>query len=260
VASSDSREQRLVFGEVAERYDRARPSYPRELVGDVAEILGLPEPARILEVGSGTGKATPLWADAGYDVVCLEPSEEMAAIARRNLAGRENVTVETVGFEDWGLEREGFDLVTAAQAWHWVPEEVGLPKAHDALRPGGGVALFWNWERERPTNVDIVFDDVYQWFAPELVKEPLKQRVGEVIREQLAASALFGDVVVCRYPWEKLYTAETYVDLLGTHSDHRMLPDDARTRLHDGVAAVIDGLGGTVTIGYTTEVLIAPRA
>jgi SAM-dependent methyltransferase len=260
VTSSQPREQRLVFGEVAERYDRARPTYPAKLVGDVAEILGLPARARVLEVGTGTGKATPLWADAGYEVVCLEPSEEMAAIARRNFSERGNVTVETTGFEDWELEPEGFDLVTAAQAWHWVPEDVGLPKAHDALRPTGGVALFWNWERERPTNIDVVFDDVYQRFAPDLVKEPLKQRVGEVMRERLTASPLFGDVVVRRYPWEKLYTAETYVDLLGTHSDHRMLPDDARTRLHDGVAEVIDGLGGTVTIGYTTEVLVAPRA
>ncbi len=260
MSSSQPREQRLVFGEDAERYDRARPSYPAELVGDVAEILGLPERARVLEVGSGTGKATGLWADAGYDVLCLEPSEEMAAIARRNFSERGNVTIETVGLEDWPVEPEAFDLVTAAQAWHWVPEEIGLPKAHDALRLSGGVALFWNWERERPTNIDVVFDEVYQRVAPELVKEPLKQRVGEVIRDQLAASPLFGDVTVRRYPWEKTYTAATYVDLLGTHSDHRMLPDDTRSGLHDGVAAVIDGLGGAVTIGYTTEVLIAARA
>jgi SAM-dependent methyltransferase len=252
--------QRLVFGEVAERYDRARPTYPAELVGDVAEILGLPARARVLEVGTGTGKATPLWADAGYDVLGLDPSEEMAAIARRNLSGRGNVTVETVGFEDWPLEREAFDLVTAAQAWHWVPEEIGLPKAHDALRPAGGVALFWNWERERPTDVDVVFDEVYRRFAPDLVDQPLKARIGGVMREQLAASPLFGDVTVRRYPWEKVYTADAYVDLLGTHSDHRMLPDDARRRLHDGVAVVIEDFGGEITIGYTTEVLIARRA
>jgi SAM-dependent methyltransferase len=260
VTSSQPREQRLVFGEVAERYDRARPTYPGELVPDVATILGLPERARVLEVGAGTGKATPLWADAGYDVVCLEPSEEMAAIARRNFAERDNVTIETVGFEDWQLEPEAFDLVTAAQAWHWVPEDVGLPRAHDALRPTGGVALFWNWERARPTDVDVVFDEVYQRFAPDLVDQPLKARIGGVMREQLVDSPLFGEVIVRQYPWEKVYTPETYVDLLGTHSDHRMLPDDARQRLHDGVAAVIDGLGGQVTIGYTTEVLIAPRA
>lgn len=254
------REQRLVFGEVAERYDRARPSYPVELVGDVAETLGLPERARVLEVGTGTGKATVLWVGAGYDVLGLEPSEEMAAIARRNLADRDNLVIEAVGLEDCALEPASFDLVTAAQAWHWVDPEIGFAKAHDALRPGGGVALFWNWERERPTDIDVVFDDVYQRLAPELVKEPLKHRVGEAIRDELAASPHFGDVTVRQYPWEKVYTPETYVDLLGTHSDHRMLPDDHRERLHDGVAAVIDGLGGSVTIGYTTEVLIAARA
>ncbi|MGI8795123.1 MAG: class I SAM-dependent methyltransferase [Acidimicrobiia bacterium] len=260
MTSSQPREQRLVFGEVAERYDRARPTYPTELVGDVAEILGLPERARVLEVGTGTGKATVLWAGAGYEVLGLEPSEEMAAIARRKFAGRGTVTIETTGLEVWEVEPEAFDLVTAAQAWHWVDREIGFPKAHDALRPGGGVALFWNWERERPTNIEVVFDDVYRRVAPELVKEPLKHRVGEAIRDELAASPHFGDVTVRRYPWEKVYTPETYVDLLGTHSDHRMLPDDHRERLHDGVAAVIDGLGGSVTIGYTTEVLIAARA
>lgn len=254
------REQRLVFGEVAERYDRARPTYPVELVGDVEEILGLRERARVLEVGTGTGKATALWADAGYEVLGLEPSEEMAAIARRNYAGRDNVTIEAIGFEDWPLEPESFDLVTAAQAWHWVDPDVGPKKAHAALRPGGGIAVFWNWERERPTDVDVVFDDVYQRLAPDLVKEPLKQRVGEGFREQLEASPRFGEVIVRRYPWEKVYTPETYVDLLGTHSDHRMLADDTRHRLHEGVAGVIEGLGGTVTIGYTTEVLIAARA
>jgi len=253
------REQRLVFGEVAERYDRARPSYPAELVADVAGVLGLPARARVLEVGTGTGKATTLWADAGYEVLGLEPSEEMAAIARRNFADRGNVTIETVGLEDWPLEPEAFDLVTAAQAWHWVDRQLGFPKAHDALCANGGIALFWNWERDRPTDVDVVFDEVYQRFAPDLVDQPLKARIGGAIRDELAASPHFGDVIVRRYPWEKVYTPETYVDLLGTHSDHRMLPDDARRRLHDGVAGVIDGLGGTVTIGYTTEVLIASR-
>ena len=139
------REQRLIFGEVAERYDRARPTYPRELVPDVVATLGLPERGRVLEVGTGTGKATPLWADAGFEVVCLEPSEEMAAIARRNLGDRDNVTIERVGLEAWSGEAASFDLVTAAQAWHWVIPEIGLTKAHDVLRPDGGIAVFWNW-------------------------------------------------------------------------------------------------------------------
>ena len=37
-----------------------------------------------------------------------------------------------------------FPLVFAGQAWHWVKPEVGLPKAHDVLLPGGVLAPFWN--------------------------------------------------------------------------------------------------------------------
>ncbi len=249
-----------MFGEVAERYDRARPSYPGELVSDVADVLGLPAWARVLEVGSGTGKATVLWADAGYEVVCLEPSEEMAAVARVNLAGHENVVIETVGLEEWTVEPDAFDLVTAAQAWHWVPAEVSIPTAHAALRPGGGVALMWNWESEQPHSLEREFDQAYRTLAPTMVQEPLKRRIASPVIEQLEESSRFGPVSALRYEWEKTFTAVTYVDLLGTHSDHRMLDDDGRKRLHDAITAIIDGSGGELTISYTTEVLIAARA
>lgn len=257
--TSAEREQRLVFGEVAERYDRTRPGYPRELVADVTALLGLPARARVLEIGSGTGKATGLWADAGFDVLCLEPDEKMAAIARRRLAARPNVAVETLALEDWPVEHEAFDLVTAAQAWHWVPAGVGLPTAHAALRPGGGVALVWNWERDRPTDVHRAFEQVYQSYAPTLVQEPLKRRVEARIHDELEAAPGFGPVTVRTYPWERRFTATEYVDLLGTHSDHRMLPEDDRRRLHEAVTKVIDGRGGELTLRYTTAVLIASR-
>ncbi|MGH8983717.1 MAG: class I SAM-dependent methyltransferase [Acidimicrobiia bacterium] len=254
------REPRLVFGEVAERYDRARPTYPGELVGDVAVVLGLPAWARVLEIGSGTGKATVLWADAGYEVVCLEPSEEMAAVARANLAGHENIVIEPVGLEEWPVAPEAFDLVTAAQAWHWIPVEVAMPTAHAALRPGGGVALIWNWESEQPHALESEFDEAYRTIAPTLMKEPLKERIGSTIMEQLDESPLFGPVTVRRYPWERTFTAAAYVDLLSTHSDHRMLDEEDSARLHDAITAIIDGNGGELVISYTTEVQIAARA
>jgi SAM-dependent methyltransferase len=77
------REQRLVFGEVAETYDRLRPSYPQQLIDDLRALTGIPERARVLEVGSGTGKATVLLAGAGFDVLGLEPDGAMAEVAVR---------------------------------------------------------------------------------------------------------------------------------------------------------------------------------
>src|SRR5690242_4014651 len=117
-------ERRLAFGEVAELYDRARPSYPAELVDDVLAFSGARAGDHALEVGAGTGKATVAFAERGLEIVALEPSREMAAFARSNVAGHENVTVVEREFERWQADpRRGFRLLFSAQAWHWIPQE-----------------------------------------------------------------------------------------------------------------------------------------
>ncbi len=58
---SDVREldrKRLAFGQVAELYDRARPSYPAEVMQGLVQNMALQAGGPILEVGAGTGKAT----------------------------------------------------------------------------------------------------------------------------------------------------------------------------------------------------------
>ena len=62
---SGAREQRLVFGEVAEQYDRARPTYPDAVFTDALAYAAFVDGERVLEVGAGTGKATAGWAAAG---------------------------------------------------------------------------------------------------------------------------------------------------------------------------------------------------
>src|SRR5262249_35578822 len=78
------REARMVFGEDAERYDRARPAYPPELVDTLVGWVGAG--ARVIDVGCGTGKATCLLAERGMVGVGVEAHPAMAAVARTNLA------------------------------------------------------------------------------------------------------------------------------------------------------------------------------
>lgn len=91
--------QRLAFGRVAELYDRARPSYPPAVIDAVVEFAGLTSPARIVEVGAGTGKATVLLAERGLGVLALEPSHEMAQVARANCRRYPAVEIIEVEFE-----------------------------------------------------------------------------------------------------------------------------------------------------------------
>ncbi|HEX7993596.1 MAG TPA: hypothetical protein VF506_06705, partial [Streptosporangiaceae bacterium] len=56
--NGDREQLRVTFDSAAERYDRARPDYPAELLDELVLLAGLRPGAQLLEVGCGTGKAT----------------------------------------------------------------------------------------------------------------------------------------------------------------------------------------------------------
>lgn len=253
------RERRTVFGEVAELYEHARPSYPSRLVDDVLAVADPRLPA--LEIGCGTGKATRLFAGRGLDVLALEPSEPMAAVARRTLARFSNVQVEVSTFETFAGRSGGFGLVYAAQSWHWVDRSVGYRAAHRLLGADGTLALFWNRSQFHP-DVQDALDRVYRREAPDLQTNGGGagiERAG-LDAEQIAeigASGLFADVRALHYRWEQTYDSAGYLDLLRTHSDHRLLADEHRDRLLSAVATVLDARGGTITLAYVTRLYLA---
>jgi SAM-dependent methyltransferase len=257
-----TREQRLVFGEVAETYDRARPGYPA-VVDAVTAFGDLDDGARILEVGCGTGKATVPFAARGFDVLALEPSEEMAALARRNCARFARTSVLVTSFEEWPVERPGFTVVFSATAWHWVHRDVRLEKAHDSLNECGVLALFWNRPDWPDTALHRSIDAAYQESAPSLFARlpgmsPQDVGVRDCV-EQLEASELFGEVEEIRHAWHRDYTRDQYLDLLDTQSNHRLLDPESRARLFDGVAQAIDAFGGPMPVSYTTKLYMARK-
>jgi SAM-dependent methyltransferase len=265
------REQRLVFGEVAETYERARPGYPDELVDDVLAWAGLSAGGRALEIGAGTGKATTAFAARGLELVCLEPSEEMAAVARRKLAPFPRTRLVVASFENYEPDAARFDLVFSAQAWHWIDERVRCRRAHDALREGGALATFWNtpvWEED--TELRRALDALYEARAPTLhARAPgcpgLSRRSGSAARpdeqmSELERSGLFADMEKRTYAWAEACGSARYLDLLRTQSDHRMLDEATRRHLLDGVREVIDGAGGVIALHYNTELYLGRRA
>jgi SAM-dependent methyltransferase len=258
------REQRTVFGEVAELYDRVRPGYPEVLVDDVLALAGSAVP-RSLEVGAGTGKATILFAKRGLEVVAIEPSPEMAAVASRNCLHFPQVLIEVSSFEDWPLQLEAFDLLISAQAWHWVAPEVRYVKAGQVLRPSGGLALFWNRPRWEDSAMRTALDALYEARAPEVnVREPgfpglREPEADEERASEIEASGLFGPVTRRSYRWSCEYTVEDYLELLRTQSDHRMLPAEQREYLLRGVADVIEAACGVLRMDYDTHLWFARR-
>jgi ubiquinone/menaquinone biosynthesis C-methylase UbiE len=130
------------FGGVAEAYDRGRPSYPRDAVAWLTDA----EPLTVLELGAGTGKLTEQLVALGHDVHATDPDPAMLEILRERLPG---VRVTEAGAEEIPGPDSMYDVVVAAQAFHWFDAERALPEIARVLRPGGRLSLVWNLRDER---------------------------------------------------------------------------------------------------------------
>lgn len=272
--SETSKEQRLVFGDVAEIYDRVRPGYPDELVDDIMASGELGPGDRAIEVGPGTGRATLLFAARKLEITGVEPSAEMAAVARDRLAAYPEVTIEEGLFEDYDGPG-GFRLAFGGQAWHWVPQEVRYSKAHEVLGDGGVFAWFFNlpdWTGSE--DVRAALDDVYERLAPAIPSRgpgsawtrisALDEEIVEEINharfvDPLRDGPLFTDVEARWYRHSRHYPTGDYLDLLRTQSDHRMLEPDHLGRLLEAVEQVLHDHGEGVDLGYRTGLYLARK-
>lgn len=261
-----TRERRLVFGEVAELYDRYRPAYPEQLVDDLVRLADLAGGQTVLEVGAGTGKATAMLAARGLAVLAIEPSEEMVAVARRKFAAYPQVQIELSDFENWDPADRRFPLVFSAQAWHWVNPDVGYTRARSALSPGGLLAVFWNRPRWDKCAMRGELLAAYERATPHLPPDgPMHPSNVSVDGDgdwerSIAATAGFVDADVRTFEWCERYSASEYVGLLTTTSEVRLLDEDHREALIVAVKATIESLGGLLILPMTSRLCLARSA
>jgi hypothetical protein len=257
--------QRLVFGEVAEVYDRTRPGYPAELVDAVMDTGALGPGDRAVEFGAGTGKASTAFAGRGLALTCLEPDPQMAAVARRRLAPHASCVVLDCDLEHWVVEPAAFRLVFAAQAWHWLTPGLRVERAHAALGRGGILAWFWNRPRWRDEGLRLALDDVYREIAPDLdAREPGSHPERATLdADQIAeveAHGGFDPVREYEFSSTRAMGSDEYADLLTTQSDHRLLEPERLASLLAAVRGTIDDAGGVIEIPMVASLKTTRRA
>ena len=180
-----------------------------------------PDVHRVVDAGCGTGIASRLFTARGCEVVGVEADLRMAELARAH-----GLHVEVSHFEDWEPPMEPFDLVIAAQAWHWVDPVQGAVKAAAILRPGGRFAAFWNDYAYEPDLLEPL-EAVYREHAPQLEEEVVGHKKTFVL-SGVEASDAFSPVEVRTYEWDAGLRRDAWLDQLATRSSHRTM--DPRPR------------------------------
>ena len=124
----------------------ARPAFPLELFRRLRRF-GVAVPGQtVLDVGAGTGLLARAVAEFGGRVVLVDASEALV----RASGGSECVVghAERLPFAD-----ASFDVVTAAQSWHWFDRTVAPREVFRVLRPGGKVVAVYQMHVPTPGSI-----------------------------------------------------------------------------------------------------------
>lgn len=147
------------FDTVAANYAAGRPDYPAELYDTLETVLGRPlAGADVIDLGAGTGIASRQLTERGAVVTAIELSAPMIQQLAASSPGVRPVRASATALP---LRDDCADLVTSAQAWHWMDPALAIPAFLRVLRPGGVFAAWWNfthrdseWEHEQELRIE----------------------------------------------------------------------------------------------------------
>lgn len=134
----------------ATTYDVVRPAPPPILFDLLAQLAQVSRPRLVVDLGSGTGLSTRAWVGRADEVIGVEPNADMRRVAEAHSA--EPTAPETrLRYIDatasaTGLPDGQADIVTAAQALHWMEPAPTFAEVARLLRPGGVFAAYdYDW-------------------------------------------------------------------------------------------------------------------
>lgn len=129
------------FTGFAEVYDQYRPSPPSALGDILTQMISMPFPALVVDLGCGTGLSTRFWAERARLVMGVDPTLDMLAVARSRTQAPNVAYLFGYGHQV-ALASGCADIVTCSQSLHWMDRELTLEEVARLLRPGGVFAVY----------------------------------------------------------------------------------------------------------------------
>jgi SAM-dependent methyltransferase len=159
------------FSGFADYYARFRPTPPLAITDILIQLARVTRPHLVVDLGSGTGLSTRIWADRADQVIGIEPSDDMRQQAAKQSAHLSNVRYQHGLSTATGLPDNGADIVTASQSLHWMEPTGTFAEVVRILRPGG---IFAAMDNDWPPTTDWEAMQAYETYidnAEKLARE-----------------------------------------------------------------------------------------
>jgi ubiquinone/menaquinone biosynthesis C-methylase UbiE len=153
------------FSVAAGEYDRHRPRYPDAMI----DFLATAAPAQHLawDCATGTGQAAVALAGRFAQVIATDASAAQLSHA----VARPNIHYRVATAENCGLANRSADLVTVAQALHWLDLDRFYAEVRRVARPGAVIAAWTYSLADADPAVDPLvaafYEEMRPWWPPE---------------------------------------------------------------------------------------------
>jgi len=124
------------FAAVSKEYAKFRPRYPRAIFEWIASLVDRHDLA--WDCATGNGQAATGLADDFAHVEATDASPDQL----RHAAAHPRIKYRQAAADDSGLEPGSADVVTVAQALHWLPLEAFYEEVRRVTRRGGALVAF----------------------------------------------------------------------------------------------------------------------
>lgn len=125
------------FSGFADCYDQCRPQPPAVIPDILVQLLGKPMPSLVVDLGSGTGLSTRIWAGKAQEVIGIESNTDMRRVAEEQALPDNGIRYQYGVSTDIGISDGIVDIVCCSQSFHWMEPESTLREVVRILRPGG---------------------------------------------------------------------------------------------------------------------------
>lgn len=243
------------FTDKAKKYEKYRPSYPKESLDIIQNEchLTLNNNIIVADIGSGTGKFTEILLEKGSNVYAIEPNDNMRAIAESKFESNHNYKSINKIAENTGLDVNSVDLITVAQALHYFDIEKVNREFKRILKANGKVVLLWNF-RDRESDFMKEYEKiVYTFHSKDLQPTFAQDKMNDDIYKKL-----FSEFKVFSIPYCQELNFE---DLWGRvlSSNHAPKEDDPNyAKLYENIKELFDKYqqNNKIVFSYRTQIVI----
>lgn len=163
--------------------------------------------------------------------------------------------------QDFASPDEAFDLIYAAAAFHWIPEEYGYNRVFNLIKPGGAFARF-AYHAGVDKGREAMTEEIQKIYSKYLHPKKRSHEFGTDDARKIAEIACqygFSDTVYRLYYVTKDFTADEYMALLRTYPDHMKVEESTRKKFFEGIHSAIKNHGGIITVYYTMDLELARK-